>query len=153
MKGSEAYLLSFMDGSEKQYIIPVYQRKYDWKTDNCRQLYEDLKRIIFEHRESHFFGSIVSSVEGNGSRTEFHIIDGQQRLTTVSLLLLAMRNMIQEGKLVPREDNLARQINNRFLEDEYAKSDDKTKLRPVKSDRVAYKKLLVMLKIMIIRQI
>lgn len=87
MKGSETYLLPFLEGAQKYFIIPVYQRKYDWKIDNCRQLYEDLKRMLREKRSSHFFGSIVSAVEGNGGKIEYHVIDGQQRLTTVTLLL------------------------------------------------------------------
>lgn len=90
MKGSETKMLMFMEGANNRYVIPVYQRKYDWKIENCRQLYEDLKKIIVNNRPSHFFGSIVSSVVPNGSKIEYHIIDGQQRLTTVSLLLLAM---------------------------------------------------------------
>ena len=60
MKGSEAKMMEYMDGASKRYVIPVYQRKYDWKEDNCRQLYEDLKKIVFDKRDSHFFGSIVS---------------------------------------------------------------------------------------------
>lgn len=44
MKGSEAQLLGFMEGANNRYVIPVYQRKYDWKIENCRQLYEDLKK-------------------------------------------------------------------------------------------------------------
>ena len=87
MKGSETRMTAFMEGADKRYIIPVYQRKYDWKQENCRQLYEDLKKVIQTGRSSHFFGSIVSSVIPTGSKIEYHIIDGQQRLTTVSLLL------------------------------------------------------------------
>ena len=83
MKGSEAKMIGFMEGADKRYVIPVYQRKYDWKYDNCRQLYEDLKKIVVDGRESHFFGSIVSAVVPNGSKIEYHIIDGQQRLTTI----------------------------------------------------------------------
>lgn len=99
MKGSETKMLGFMEGADKRYVIPVYQRKYDWKTDNCQQLYSDLKKIIADKRESHFFGSIVSSVVPNGSKIEHHIIDGQQRLTTVTLLLLAICNLIRCGKV------------------------------------------------------
>lgn len=77
MKGSEAKLIEYLEGAGKRYVIPVYQRKYDWREDNCRQLYEDLKKIIRDRRESHFFGSIVSSVIGNGALTEYHIIDGK----------------------------------------------------------------------------
>ena len=126
MKGSEAKMIEYMEGAGKRYIIPVYQRKYDWKEDNCRQLYEDLKKIIRDNRESHFFGSIVSSVIGNGASTEYHIIDGQQRLTTVSLLLLAIRNMIRQKKITAQEDRLDDQINDRFLVSPWAKEDDKT---------------------------
>lgn len=82
MNGSAAKMTGFMEGADKRYVIPVYQRKYDWKLENCRQLYDDLKKVIRDKRESHFFGSIVSSVVANGSQIEFHIIDGQQRLTT-----------------------------------------------------------------------
>lgn len=90
MKGSEAQLLDFMEGKDKRYIIPVYQRRYDWKYDNCRQLYNDLKKVALQHRSSHFFGSVVAQVVPDGARVEYHIIDGQQRLTTISLLLLAI---------------------------------------------------------------
>ena len=68
MKGSETKMTSFMEGVDKRYIIPIYQRKYDWKLDNCRQLYDYLKIIVRDKRDSHFFGSIVSSLAPNGSK-------------------------------------------------------------------------------------
>ena len=141
MKGSEAKMTAFMEGADKRYIIPVYQRKYDWKLDNCRQLYDDLKKIIRDKRESHFFGSIVSSVVPNGSKIEYHIIDGQQRLTTVSLLLLAIRNLIRTGTISSTKGKLDEQISQRFLISPWANEDDQIKLRPVKSDREALSKL------------
>lgn len=51
MKGSEAKMTAFMEGADKRYVIPVYQRKYDWKNENCRQLYDDLKKIVTDGRE------------------------------------------------------------------------------------------------------
>ena len=141
MKGSEAKMTGFMEGADKRYVIPVYQRKYDWKLDNCRQLYDDLKKIVRDKRDSHFFGSIVSSVVPNGSKIEYHIIDGQQRLTTVTLLLLAIRNLISKGKIISNEGKLDEQISQRFLVSPWAKEDDQIKLRPVKSDREALTKL------------
>lgn len=141
MKGSETRMTAFMEGADKRYIIPVYQRKYDWKQENCRQLYEDLKKVIQTGRSSHFFGSIVSSVIPNGSKIEYHIIDGQQRLTTVSLLLLAICNLIAAGKLTSREERLDEQISHRFLIAPWASPEDRIKLRPVKSDREALAKL------------
>lgn len=141
MKGSEARMMEYMDGASKRYVIPVYQRKYDWKEENCRKLYEDLKKIVVDRRDSHFFGSIVSSVVGSGATTEYHIIDGQQRLTTVTLLLLAIRNLIGSKKIFAKEPRLDEQINERFLISKWAKEDDRIKLRPVKSDRDALHRL------------
>ena len=92
MKGSETKLVSYMQGSDKRFVIPVYQRNYDWKTENCKQLYDDLIKVIRRGRKSHFFGSIVS-VHNDGEFNEYLVIDGQQRLTTISLLLLAMYNL------------------------------------------------------------
>ena len=87
MKGSECKFVKYMEGSDKRFVIPVYQRNYDWKTENCKQLYDDLVKIIKGHRKSHFFGSLVSVYNPDGHNEEFLIIDGQQRLTTLMLLL------------------------------------------------------------------
>lgn len=141
MKGSETKMLNFMEGADKRYIIPVYQRKYNWKQENCQQLYDDLKKIIRDKRESHFFGSIVSSVAANGSKIEYYIIDGQQRLTTVTLLLLAIRNLLIKKRITSAKENLNEQINQRFLISPWANADDQIELRPVKSDREALARL------------
>ena len=97
MKGSETRLVAYMQGTNNRFVIPVYQRSYTWKTENCKQLFDDLIKVVREHRKSHFFGSIVSvhNPDAEGGHNEFLVIDGQQRLTTVSLLLLAMYNRIQ----------------------------------------------------------
>ncbi len=87
MKGSECKFVKYMEGSDKRFVIPVYQRNYDWKTENCKQLYDDLVKIIKGHRKSHFFGSLVSVYNPDGHNEEFLIIDGQQRLTTVSIVV------------------------------------------------------------------
>ena len=60
MKGSETKLVSYMQGADKRFIIPVYQRNYDWKIENCKQLFDDLIKTIKKERSSHFFGSVVS---------------------------------------------------------------------------------------------
>lgn len=89
MNGNAQKLIKYLDGASKRFIIPVYQRNYDWKMEHCKQLYDDLVKIIRQNRKSHFFGSIVSVQSESGTMEEFLIIDGQQRLTTISLLLLA----------------------------------------------------------------
>ena len=60
MKGAECGLAEYMQGANKRFIIPVYQRNYDWKLENCKQLYDDLVKVIKTNRKTHFFGSIVS---------------------------------------------------------------------------------------------
>ena len=141
MKGSECRLIEYMEGSKKRFIIPVYQRNYDWKTENCKQLYEDLIKVIKNKRRSHFFGSIVSVYEPSGRNTEFLIIDGQQRLTTVSLLLLAMYNLINNNVIVPQDLSLGKQIYEDFLVDKYQPQETRIKLKPVKNDQKAFGKL------------
>ena len=98
MKGSEDRITWFLDGMNKRFAIPVYQRKYDWKYENCRQLYDDLVKIAKNDRQSHFFGSIVSEVVPIGGKIVYHVIDGQQRLTTITLMLLAIKNLIANEK-------------------------------------------------------
>ena len=140
MKGSETKLVSYMQGSDKRFVIPVYQRNYDWKTENCKQLYDDLIKVIRRGRKSHFFGSIVS-VHNDGEFNEYLVIDGQQRLTTISLLLLAMYNLMKNGVLTPEKVNLAEKIYKTYLIDEWQDDDTRIKLKPVKNDRNAFGKL------------
>lgn len=141
MKGSECRLIEYMEGSKKRFIIPVYQRNYDWKTENCKQLYDDLIKVIKHNRRSHFFGSLVSVYNPSGRNTEFLVIDGQQRLTTVSLLFLAMYNLISAGVVVPQDDSIGKQIYEDFLVDKYQPEEKRIKLKPVKNDQMAFGKL------------
>ena len=141
MKGYECRLIEYMEGAKKRFIIPVYQRNYDWKTENCKQLYDDLVKVVTYNRKSHFFGSIVSVYNPDGRNTEFLVIDGQQRLTTVSLLLLAMYNLISKGIIDPKEKSLGNQIYEDFLVDKYQPQDTRIKLKPIKNDQKAFGKL------------
>lgn len=141
MKGSEAKLVSYMQGSDKRFVIPVYQRNYDWKLDNCKQLFDDLVKIIRQDRKSHFFGSIVSVHNDDGEYNEFLVIDGQQRLTTISLLMLAMYNLMKAGIIVPAQTNLPDKIYKTYLIDEWQEEDTRIKLKPVKNDSKAFDKL------------
>ena len=141
MKGSECKFVKYMQGDDKRFVIPVYQRNYDWKAENCKQLYDDLVKIIKGHRRSHFFGSLVSVYNPNGHNEEFLVIDGQQRLTTVSLLFLAMYNIIDRDIIVPKTANLKQRIYESYLVDKWQPEDTRIKLKPVKNDRMAFDKL------------
>lgn len=68
--------------------------------ENCRQLIGDLIRVKNNNLNSHFFGSIVTEYISSGKNTEYYIIDGQQRLTTISLLLLAIYALIDDKKVM-----------------------------------------------------
>lgn len=141
MKGSEAKLLEYMEGAKKRFVIPVYQRNYDWKTENCKQLYDDLVKVVRGNRNSHFFGSIVSAYQPNGRYTEYLVIDGQQRLTTISLLLLAMYNLLNEGKITTETPTMAQEIFEDYLVDKHQPKETRIKLKPVKNDRSAFERL------------
>ena len=141
MKGSETKLIKYMEGADKRFVIPVYQRNYDWKIENCKQLYDDLVKVVRNNRKNHFFGSIVSTYNPDGDNEEYQIIDGQQRLTTVSLLRLAMYNLIRQGKVVPADNRLSDRIYEDYLVDKYQPEETRIKLKPIKNDRKAFGKL------------
>ncbi len=101
MKASQAKLSKLIGHSEKQFIVPIYQRSYKWTKKNITQYLNDLEEIdLTVPDQTHFLNSIVySKVNDNelasaiGNRLEkYHIIDGQQRLTTVTLYLIAINN-------------------------------------------------------------
>ena len=95
MKANEANLLRFLD-STKQFILPIFQRRYSWEKRHCEQLWDDVLRVgENEDIPSHFLGSIVSIGDGSPTVPKFLVIDGQQRLTTLSLLLSALGRAIE----------------------------------------------------------
>lgn len=93
MKATEANLLKFLRKSP-QFVIPIYQRNYSWTKEQCRQLWTDLMRAGQDEKvQAHFIGSIVYVERGLSSVTSQEallVIDGQQRLTTSTLLIAAL---------------------------------------------------------------
>lgn len=138
MKGNEQLLYQYMEGSSKRFIIPVYQRNYDWKIEHCEQLFDDLIRLSKDKLKRHFFGSIVSSMAEDAGQQDFLIIDGQQRLTTVSLLLLAMYNLLAEKVMKTDDNTLEVRLLDEYLVDKYAPKETRIKLKPVKNDAKAF---------------
>ena len=139
MKGTAAHLLEFLEGARKRFIIPVYQRNYDWKRENCKQLFDDLVSIIKEDKGTHFFGSIVSYAH---SRDEVVLIDGQQRITTISLILIAMINAMKKGEIVPSDSRLSDIIEETYIVDKYRKDERKVRLKPFRDDCEAFDRLI-----------
>ena len=139
MKGSASHLLEFLEGSRKRFIIPVYQRNYDWKQENCKQLFDDLVQVIRENKQSHFFGSIVSYAH---LRDEVVLIDGQQRITTVSLILIAMINAMKQGIMASEDSNLVDILQDTYIIDKYRKEERKVRLKPFRDDCNAFDRLI-----------
>lgn len=142
MHGKETKLIKFMEGADKRFVIPVYQRHYDWKIEQCQKLYDDLIKVIRLGRKSHFFGSIVSSYRPDSEHEEYQIIDGQQRLTTVSLLLLAMYHLIHQGKVIPEDKSIPVRIFEDYLVDKYQPRETRLKLKSVRNDQQVLEFLL-----------
>ena len=116
MKATEAGLLAFLKKSP-QFVIPIYQRTYSWIDKECRQLWDDILRAGSHDEISvHFVGSIVY-IEAGLSQVSHQapmlVIDGQQRLTTVTLLLAALANALGESE--PVDGFSARKLRNYYL--------------------------------------
>ncbi|GAA7297392.1 DUF262 and DUF1524 domain-containing protein [Helicobacter pylori] len=115
----EAYattLLKFMkDNQKNQLVIPIYQRLYSWEKEQCKQLWDDIVKTGGNDKiEGHFIGSILYVLDGNKhSGNPLLIIDGQQRLTTITLLLIALR------------DYLSDEVKRKEIEDHYLINSDK----------------------------
>jgi len=100
MKASETNLNRFLAQTDTQFIIPVYQRNYDWNLVQCRELFDDIIRVGSDEKQtSHFVGSIVyihDNVYSVAGIRELSIIDGQQRLSTITLIYIALFILAKE---------------------------------------------------------
>ncbi|WP_139543124.1 DUF262 and DUF1524 domain-containing protein [Helicobacter pylori] len=138
MKADAIKLLDFIGKSqEKQFVVPIYQRVYSWEKEHCKQLWDDIiKTGGNDQIEGHFIGSIVFVHDGifSTKHNELLIIDGQQRLTTITLLLIALRNHLNdEDEFL---EKFSRQkIQNRYLINSDEKGDKKFKLILSEPDR------------------
>ncbi|WRC45163.1 DUF262 and DUF1524 domain-containing protein [Helicobacter pylori] len=98
MKAGEATLLEFFEQNQNnQFVIPIYQRLYSWKKEQCEQLWDDIiKTGGNDQIKGHFIGSILYVLDGNTHSSPLLIIDGQQRLTTITLLCIALRSHLND---------------------------------------------------------
>lgn len=136
MKAVETNLLKFLQGT-KQFIIPIYQRKYSWTISQCRQLWNDILRAAEDEKiKGHFVGSIVYIERGLyqiSSVPQLLVIDGQQRMTTLTLFLLALGKAIEESDQPC--DITRRKIMNYYLVNNDEEGDQYHKLILTKSDK------------------
>ncbi|MCQ2778977.1 DUF262 and DUF1524 domain-containing protein [Helicobacter pylori] len=131
-------LLDFIGKSqEKQFVIPVYQRVYSWGKEHCKQLWDDIiKTGGNDQIEGHFIGSIVFVHDGlySTNHNELLIIDGQQRLTTITLLFIALRDRLNDEDEFLKKFS-RQKIQNRYLINSDEKGDKKFRLILSESDK------------------
>ncbi|GAA7618242.1 DUF262 and DUF1524 domain-containing protein [Helicobacter pylori] len=100
MEADATTLLKFIEDNQKnQLVIPIYQRVYSWEKEQCKQLWDDIIKIGGNDKmDGHFIGSILYVINDKTSYSNnvLLIIDGQQRLTTITLLLTALRNHLSD---------------------------------------------------------
>jgi uncharacterized protein with ParB-like and HNH nuclease domain len=141
MKATETTLNNFLSQPKIQYIIPVYQRNYDWTEEQCQQLLSDIIDVG-QSNTTHFIGSIVYLHDGVYTSSDVKplvIIDGQQRLTTFSILYLALYKYSKENDL----DEVGDEIMDTFLSNKYVKNEqNKLKLKQSESNYKAFKFLM-----------
>lgn len=147
MIATGAKLSKLIGHAEKQFIIPIYQRSYKWTKQNIDRLLEDLSDIDFSNSiHNHFLDSIVYSklsalgvASAGHSVDKYQVIDGQQRLTTISLLLIAIRNRLEDLT----EATEAERLNNLFIINKYTTNyDEGVRLRLSEADHLVYRKIV-----------
>ena len=138
----ETTLQELLEGS-KQYQVPLYQRTYSWKQDQLRRLWEDILKLSEDRVDTpsatHFIGSLVlapSPSNGPAGVQEFLVVDGQQRLTTLSILLCAIRDHLVKTEDPERQDR--ERIDQQYLINKWKPEQQRLKLVPTQEDRPAY---------------
>lgn len=138
MKADKIQALRFLDATGKTFKIPVYQRNYNWQERQCIKLFEDIENIVINNFNiTHFIGTVVY-VEGvkNYEFEDCVIVDGQQRITTLTLILKAIMDTLAEDKKIKKE-----QIYDSYLVHKY-KEGENARLILCKDDFDNWKKIL-----------
>ena len=142
MKANELPIFNFLQAPNVQFVIPVYQRNYDWTIKECGDLVNDIIAVEKEKRGTHFIGSIVFIHEGTYSTSEVKelvIIDGQQRLTTLNIIYVALYRYAKENNLVQEAERLY----NMFLTNQYVqKESSKLKLKQTDNNSLAFRAIM-----------
>jgi len=142
MKANETKVEDFLSSNKIQFVIPIYQRNYDWSISQCKQLLDDILEVGTSNKTNvHFIGSLVYVHDDVYTATrikELTIIDGQQRITTLTLIYLVLHRLaIKLGN-----KSLANEINETYLINKYAFANEKLKLRLTENNDKAIKYLL-----------
>ncbi len=144
MNAQDLPLTQLLDGA-KQFIVPIFQRDYSWGTKHCQQLWNDILRVGSDsNARAHFLGSVVyiAAEDNQAAIPRWLVIDGQQRLTTVTLLLTALRDRLKtettEDEALPSPD----EVEDRFLRNRHGKGERRSKLMLRRADNDALTALM-----------
>ena len=136
MRATEIPFVKFLQGT-RQFIIPIYQRTYSWTEKQCEQLWHDILQVAKNDKiPSHFIGSIVYIEKGLyqvSNVPQLLVIDGQQRLTTLSLLLMAFSKSLENK--TDSDEITSKKINNYFLFNNEETGEKRYKLILTQSDK------------------
>lgn len=131
MKAEPEKIIDTMFDNKRQYQIPVYQRNYDWKKDNCLELFNDVINA-YEKERTHFLGTVVQvQQDEEGGLKHYIIVDGQQRMTSIYLLLKALYD---KGDDLDKEEIKGLLFNESASHDFDKQEKNKLKLKPIKTD-------------------
>ncbi len=136
MKAEDGNVLKIFN-SDTQFIVPLYQRMYSWKEEQCSKLWEDIVFLEKHNKKGHFIGSIVCVIESASisGTSKFMVIDGQQRLTTLTILLTALRDYLTS-------QGIKSSITRKFLKNDTENENDKYKLALTYNDKDVLIKLI-----------
>ena len=144
MNAQDQPITQVLNGA-KQFIVPIFQRDYSWGTKQCKQLWDDIVRVgSDENAKSHFLGSVVYVAAGNTNAaiTRWLLIDGQQRITTIILLLAALRDRMLELGLHDEDVPSADEIEDYYLINRHGQNDRRYKLHLRRADHETVSALL-----------
>lgn len=147
MTAKETKLQDIIQG-DKQFIVPLFQRTYTWDTKQWETLWADIIELydLVEDEEkvkTHFMGSIVNFPTNSVPEgvVKYLLIDGQQRLTTVMICLMAVRDL---AKVSENEDDvtLSKELHQKFITNDFKKGSELYKVLPTQGDRLDFEKLV-----------
>jgi len=144
MNAQDLPLTQLLDGT-KQFIVPIFQRDYIWGMKHCQQLWNDILRVGADvNVRAHFLGSVVyiAAEDNQAAIPRWLLIDGQQRLTTVTLLFAAFRDRLRTLKADEFPLLTAEEIDDRFLRNRHGKPERRNKLALRRADNEALSMLL-----------
>ncbi|MDR0980016.1 MAG: DUF262 domain-containing HNH endonuclease family protein [Candidatus Nomurabacteria bacterium] len=140
MKSLDNQILKLLSNNDVTFFIPPYQRNYEWDEEMCEVLLSDIEKVANSGKIQHFFGTVIFYAEETilGQPDRYILVDGQQRLTTTMLFLIAVRDLIGDDVFKVAIDSKFLRNNNVSGDVEY-----KIKLKQVESDWDSYRKIIL----------